>query len=71
MTDEKATRLVNLACEWVCRVHDIDPERNATWLLSLSDEDRWSLLFVVAAMADPEAPLSTTLRWLEDLAGAR
>lgn len=68
MTDDHATRLIDLACQWVCRVHEIDPERNGTWLQSLSEQDRWELLFVLAAMVDPNSPLSKTLRWLEGLA---
>lgn len=63
MTEERQQQLVELASELVCRVRDIDPERNKTWLMSLTPEDRWDLLFVLAAMADPSVPLSVSLGW--------
>lgn len=66
--DEHADRMFDLACEWVCRVHDIDPERNASWLLHLSEQDRWELLFLLAAMVNPASPISNSRAWLESLA---
>jgi len=45
------------------RVRDMDPERNRIWLLSLTEQERWGLLFVLAAMVDPEQPPSVLLGW--------
>lgn len=70
VTPERAEELVKLASELVCRIRDIDPARNATWLASLSQEDRWDLLFVLAAMVDPNMPLSASLEWTFPLAEA-
>ena len=61
MTDND--RLVTLASELVMRVRDVDPERNRTWLLSLTPEERWGLLFTLAAMVDPDASLTVQLGW--------
>jgi len=56
-------RLIELAQELVMRVRDMDPERNRIWLLSLTEQERWGLLFVLAAMVDPEQPPSVLLGW--------
>lgn len=70
MNPERAEQLVQLASELVRRVRDVDPERNASWLASLSHQDRWDLLFVLAAMVDPNVPLNVTLGWTFPLADA-
>lgn len=73
MTQERADELIRLASELVCRVRDVEPARNATWLASLSHGDRWDLLFVLAAMVDPSVPLNVSLGWtfpLADVASA-
>lgn len=62
LTPEREQRLIELACELVARVHEIDPERNATWLESVRPDWR-DMLIVLAAMVDPESPLSITLGW--------
>lgn len=63
LTPEQEARQIELACELMARVREIDPERNRTWLLSLTDTERFWLLFTLAAMVDPDAPLSMTLGW--------
>ena len=68
MTEDRQQQLVELACELVNRVRDVDPQRNGTWLESLTAADRWDLLFTLAAMVDPSVPLSTTLGWTFRLA---
>jgi hypothetical protein len=67
---ERADELVKLASELVCRVRDVDPERNRTWLMSLPAQDRFDLLFVLAAMVDPGVPLPVLLGWTFPLADA-
>jgi hypothetical protein len=66
----RGDELVALASELVCRVRDVDPERNRTWLLSLPEQDRFDLLFVLAAMVDPGVPLPVLLGWTFPLADA-
>lgn len=55
--------LVTHALDLVERVREIDPERNRTWLLSLPIQDRFDLLFVLAAMVDPTATPNVLLGW--------
>lgn len=62
LTPEREQRLIELSCELIARVREIDPERNASWLESIRPDWR-DLLIVLAAMVDPNAPLSTTLGW--------
>lgn len=62
LTPEREQRLIELACELINRVREVDPERNGMWLESVRADWR-DLLIVVAAMVDPTAPLSTTLGW--------
>jgi hypothetical protein len=62
LTPEREQRLLELACELINRVREVDPERNGTWLESIRPDWR-DLLVVLAAMVDPEAPMSTTLGW--------
>lgn len=68
MTPERERELTQMAMQMVGRVRDVDPERNRTWLLSLTDRDRWELLFVLAAMVDPTQPPSVLLGWTRLLA---
>lgn len=68
MTEERQRELIAHACELISRVRDVDPERNYTWLRSLTDQDRWELLFVLAAMVDPSTPLPVALAWTWELA---
>ena len=67
LTPEQETRQIELACEMITRVHEVDPERNRTWLLSLTEAERFWLLFTLAAVVDPDAPLSKTLGWTREL----
>jgi len=62
--------LVRLAQEFVMRVREVDPERNRSWLLGLSEEARWELLFVLAATVDPDVSPSVMLGWTFPLADA-
>lgn len=62
LTPEREQKLIELACELVARVREIDPERNGMWLESVRDDWR-DMLIVLAAMVDPEASLSRTLGW--------
>lgn len=62
LTPEREQRLIELACELIARVREIDPERNGMWLESVRDDWR-DMLIVLAAMVDPSSPLSTTLGW--------
>lgn len=62
LTPERETKLIELACELIARVREVDPERNGMWLESVRADWR-DMLIVLAAMVDPEAPLSTTLGW--------
>ena len=68
MTEDRQQRLVELACELINRVRDVEPERNGTWLESLTPRERWDLLFVLAAMVDPSVPLNVSLGWTFRLA---
>lgn len=68
MSGVDTDRLVQLASELVMRVREVDPERNRTWLLSLTGEERFALLFVLAAMVDPDVPLPVLLGWTNTLA---
>ena len=68
MTDLDPDQLVTLASELVMRVREVDPERTRTWLLSLTDQQRWGLLFTLAAMVDPDTPLTVALGWTFPLA---
>lgn len=68
MTDRD--ELVALATQLVCRVRDVDPQRNHLWLSSLTNEQRYEMLFVLAAMVDPNAPVKVTLGWTFPLADA-
>ncbi|HEU4540388.1 MAG TPA: hypothetical protein VFR23_04615 [Jiangellaceae bacterium] len=70
MTPERGDELVRLASELVCRVRDVDPRRNEAWLMTLTNQDRWDLLFVLAAMVDPSVPLPVLLGWTFPLAEA-
>lgn len=67
MTVVDTDRLVALASELVMRVREVDPERNRTWLASLTAEERFALLFVLAAMVDPDVPLPVLLGWTNAL----
>lgn len=68
MTALDGDRLVTLASELVMRVREVDPERNWAWLASLTPEERWGLLFTLAAMVDPDTPLPVALGWTFPLA---
>jgi len=67
LTEDRQRELIGYACELISRVREVDPERNRTWLLSLTDRDRWDLLFVLAAMVDPTTPLPVALGWTWEL----
>lgn len=55
--------LVALAAELVCRVRDVGPGHNGLWLRSLTDDQRYGMLFALAAMVDPDVPLNVALGW--------
>lgn len=59
------TRLQRLAQDLVVRVRDDSPTANAQWLASVSEEDRWALLFVLAAAVPDDRPWSQLIRWTE------
>lgn len=52
-----------LAQELVIRVRDDNPEANGRWLASLSEQDRWSLLFVLAAAVPDDRPWRHLTMW--------
>lgn len=68
MNEERQTQLIAWACELVNRVRDVDPERNRTWIASLTQTDRRDLLIVLAAMVDTSVPLPVALGWTFPLA---
>lgn len=56
--------LVSIASQLVARVHDDDPQANGRWLAAVTDaEDRWALLFVLAAMVPDEVATVDLLEW--------
>jgi len=57
-------RLARIAQRLVGRVRDDDPADNARWLANVtSDEERWALLFVLAAAVPTDLPWSTLVEW--------
>lgn len=67
--DDRHQRLVDLASELVRRVREVDADRNAAWLRELSDQDRWELLFALAAMVPASEDPGVLLAWTHALAG--
>ena len=66
LTEERRRRLISLSCELMYRVREVDPQRNATWLESIREDWR-DLLIILAALADPNVPMSTSLGWTDEL----
>lgn len=57
-------RLEQIAAQLVAKVRDDDPERNGAWLRAVtSDEDRWALLFVLAAAVPDDRPWRHLVAW--------
>ena len=62
MTD--LDRLAEIAQELVVRVRDEDPQSNGRWLeATTTDEDRWALLFVLAAAVPDDRPWKHLTLW--------
>ncbi len=70
MTEERQRQLIAWASELVMRVREVDPDRNDTFIASLSPTDQRDLLIVLAAMVDPSVPLPVALGWTDALAVA-
>lgn len=59
-----ANRLAEIAAQLATRVREDDPSANARWLNAVtSDEDRWALLFVLAAAIPVDVPWSVLTGW--------
>lgn len=58
-----AETLIPVAADLICRVHDDGPEATGALLASLSDEQRWALPVVLAAMVPPDRPIADLLAW--------
>lgn len=67
MSPEREDQVVQMACELIDRVRQIDPDRNQQWLDSLSPIDHRDMLICLAAMVDPSKPLSVLLGWVHQL----
>ena len=57
--------LAEVACELVTRVRDDDPEDNGRWLAATlpNPDDRWALLFILAAAIPDDRPWSELIGW--------
>jgi len=59
-------RLASIGAQLVARIRDDDPDLNGKWLASVtSEEDRWALLFVLAAMVPTDQTVAELLEWVE------
>lgn len=67
VSPDRTRELVALASEAVMRVREVDPERNASWIASLSPTDQRDLIITLAAMVDPSVPLPVALGWTDAL----
>ena len=57
-------RLAEIAVEFVTRVRDDDPIANGRWLqATTSEDDRWALLFVLAAAVPIDVPWRHLTAW--------
>lgn len=63
--DDHVDRLERLAQDLIVRVRDDDPEANAQWLASVSEEDRWALLFVLAAAVPDDRSWPELVAWAD------
>lgn len=62
--DDRADRLASIAAQLAGRVRDDNPDANARWLESITDErDRWELLFVQAAAIPADVKWSILTAW--------
>lgn len=65
--DADAVRLAHVAAQFAARVRDDDPEATARWLCAeLDGEQRWQLLFLLAAMVPVEQTPAQLLAWFWD-----
>jgi hypothetical protein len=64
-SDQRADRLAAIACDLVQRVRDEDPADTNRWLTyTLPDSnDRWALLFVLAAAVPTDKPWRHLTAW--------
>lgn len=63
-TDDRADRLAAIAVELATRVRDDDPAANARWLhATTTPEDRFALLFVLAAAIPDDRPWLHLTAW--------
>jgi hypothetical protein len=59
-------RLARIAQDLVVRVRDDDPQANARWLASVtSGEERWALLFVLAAAVPDDMTWTELTEWTQ------
>ncbi|HEX6970241.1 MAG TPA: hypothetical protein VF174_15710 [Micromonosporaceae bacterium] len=66
MDADELARLEWLAQEMACRVRDYDPIANGRWLQATTTPDeRWQLLFVMAAAIPTDVPWKHLTRWVD------
>lgn len=70
MADMNIDDLEALAQELVVRVRDDSPEDNGRWLTNVtSEEERWALLFVLAAAIPDDRPWRHLTMWTYGFGG--
>lgn len=63
-TTMDADRLARIAQDLAVRVRDDDPAANGRWLeLATTGEERWALLFVLAAAVPTDRPWPALVEW--------
>lgn len=62
--EQLADDLVPAACDLICRVHEEGPDATGALLASLTDEQRWALPVVLAAMVPTDRPVADLLAWV-------
>jgi hypothetical protein len=59
-------RLAQVAAQLAARVRDDEPDANARWLLATTSADeRWALLFVLAAAVPDDRPWRQLVLWTD------
>ena len=65
--DADAERLAHVAAQFAARLRDDDPDSVARWLCGeLDGAERWSLLFMLAAMVPIDQTPAQLLAWFWD-----
>jgi hypothetical protein len=65
LTEDAEDRLAELALELIGRVRDDAPDDNARWLLNATtEEERWGLLFALAAAVPQDRTWRQLTAWL-------